>query len=98
MVTKPSELAFYPVPKLLVQRIGGHEAWGAIRAAELGDGTIECDTQGRTLQMLDLLLSEPELLASMNRHIQKARKAGVYDGAYRAVRLATGDASDELLK
>jgi UDP-N-acetylglucosamine:LPS N-acetylglucosamine transferase len=88
MVTKPSELAFYPVPKLLVQRIGGHEAWGAIRAAELGDGTLECDTQGRTLQMLDLLLSEPELLVSMNRHILTARAAGVYDGAYKAVQLA----------
>lgn len=90
MVTKPSELAFYPVPKLLVQRVGGHEAWGAIRAAELGDGTIECDTQGRTLQMLDLLLSEPELLVSMNRHILSARAAGVYDGAYKAVQLAAG--------
>lgn len=27
LVTKPSELAFYPVPKLLVRRVGGHEAW-----------------------------------------------------------------------
>ncbi|MDO9592485.1 MAG: hypothetical protein Q7I98_04735, partial [Erysipelotrichaceae bacterium] len=36
LVTKPSELAFYPVPKLMIKRVGGHEAWGAIRAAEVG--------------------------------------------------------------
>ncbi|MCR4871551.1 MAG: hypothetical protein K5859_09690, partial [Atopobiaceae bacterium] len=32
LVTKPSELSFYPVPKLMIHRVGGHEAWGAIRA------------------------------------------------------------------
>lgn len=25
LVTKPSELAFYPVPKLFIKRVGGHE-------------------------------------------------------------------------
>jgi hypothetical protein len=49
LVTKPSELAFYPVPKLMIKRVGGHEAWGAIRAAEVGDGTIECETVETTL-------------------------------------------------
>jgi hypothetical protein len=88
MVTKPSELAFYPVPKLMLKRLGGHEAWGAIRAAELGDGTIECETVERTLQMLDLMLTEPEILESMNAHILKANQAGVYDGAYEVVKLA----------
>ncbi|MBQ9002783.1 MAG: hypothetical protein IJ087_13110, partial [Eggerthellaceae bacterium] len=36
LVTKPGELAYYPVPKLMIRRVGGHEAWGAIRAAEVG--------------------------------------------------------------
>jgi hypothetical protein len=88
MVTKPSELAFYPVPKLMLKRLGGHEAWGAIRAAELGDGTIECETIERTLQMLDLMLDEPEILESMNQHILKANQVGVYHGAYEVVKLA----------
>jgi hypothetical protein len=88
MVSKPSELAFYPVPKLMLQRLGGHEAWGAIRTAELGDGTIECETLERTLQMLELLLEEPEILDSMNQHIQKANQIGVYNGAYEVVKLA----------
>jgi hypothetical protein len=87
MVTKPSELAFYPVPKLMLKRLGGHEAWGAIRTAELGDGTIECDTMERILQMLDLMLTEKEILESMNRHILKAHDAGVYNGAYEVVKL-----------
>ena len=42
LVTKPSELAFYPIPKLFLKRIGGHEKWGAIHSAEMGDGTLEC--------------------------------------------------------
>lgn len=88
MVTKPSELAFYPVPKLMLKRLGGHEAWGAIRTAELGDGTIECETVERTLQMLDLMLDEPELLESMNSHILKAYQSGVYHGAYEVIKLA----------
>lgn len=90
MVTKPSELAFYPAPKLMLKRLGGHEAWGAIRTAELGDGTIECETVERTLQMLDLMLTEPEILESMNGHILKAYQAGVYNGAYEVVKLAIG--------
>jgi len=35
LITKPSELAFYPIPKLMIKRVGGHEAWGAVRTAEI---------------------------------------------------------------
>lgn len=88
VVTKPSELAFYPVPKLLIKRVGGHEAYGALRAAEVGDGTVECDTVGRALQMLKLMLNSPEILTNMCNCIIKANKIGIYDGAYKAVELA----------
>ncbi|MBU3110129.1 DUF6937 domain-containing protein [Clostridium lacusfryxellense] len=89
LITKPSELAFYPVPKLLIKRVGGHEAWGAVRAAEVGDGTIECETVGRTLQMLDLMLNSDEILTMLCDNIIKANKIGIYNGAYKAVELAT---------
>lgn len=89
LITKPSELAFYPVPKLLIKRVGGHEAFGAIRAAEVGDGTIECETVGRTLQMLDLMLNSDEILTMLCNNIIKANKIGLYNGAYKAVELAT---------
>jgi hypothetical protein len=71
----------------MLKRLGGHEAWGAIRTAELGDGTIECDTMDRIQQMLDLMLTEPDILKSMNKHILKAHDAGVYNGAYEVVKL-----------
>ena len=58
LVTKPSELAFYPVPKLFLKRIGGHEKWGAIHSAEIGDGTREWEDVPHTLQMLDMFLNE----------------------------------------
>jgi len=88
LITKPSELAFYPIPKLLLERVGGHEAWGAIRAAEMGDGTPECRGTALTLQSLDLLLQENDLLNLYCAQIKKLRDLGLYNGAYRAVTLA----------
>lgn len=88
LVTKPSELAFYPVPKLMIKRVGGHEAWGAIRAAEVGDGTIECETVESTLQMLDIMLDDKEILTELCHNILKANTIGTYNGAYKVVELA----------
>ena len=88
LATKPSELAFYPVPKLFLKRIGGHEKWGAIHSAEMGDGTLECEDIPHTLQMLDLLLGEETIYAEMIRAILVNKSIGVYDGAYNVVKLA----------
>lgn len=88
VITKPSELAFYPVPKLLIKRVGGHEAWGAIRAAEIGDGTIECESTESTLQMLELMLKDGEVLTMLCNNIIRNNQIGIYNGAYRVVELA----------
>lgn len=88
LVTKPSELAFYPVPKLFIKRVGGHEQWGAIHAAEMGDGTLECRDIPHTIQMLELLQKEEHMLIDMCEAIQQNKQMGVYDGAYRVVELA----------
>lgn len=88
LATKPSELAYYPVPKLMLKRVGGHEAWGAVRAAEIGDGTYEVESLREIGGILELMLQEPELPAFMNRQILAAKNAGVYNGAYRVVELA----------
>lgn len=88
LVTKPSELAFYPVPKLFIKRVGGHEQWGAIHSAEIGDGTLECRDISHTIQMLELFLQESDLLNDMCENIRKNKEAGVYNGAYRVVELA----------
>lgn len=88
LITKPSELAFYPVPKLLIKRVGGHEAWGAIRSSEVGDGTLECETDDFIFQALDLLINEDDLLTMYCEHIMKQKKIGTYDGAYNVVKRA----------
>ena len=90
LLTKPSELAFYPIPKLFLKRIGGHERWGAIHSAEMGDGTLECEDVPHTLQMVDLFLEDDVLLRQMCENICKNKSQGLYDGAYRAVELAMG--------
>ena len=88
LVTKPSELAFYPVPKLFIKRVGGHEQWGAIHSAEIGDGTLECRDIPHTIQMLELFLEDGNYLKDMCDNIVANKAAGIYDGAYRVVELA----------
>lgn len=88
LITKPSELAFYPIPKLMIKRVGGHEAWGAIHSAEIGDGTIECQQTDFALQMLDLMITDKDILTLMNNNILKNKITGIYDGAKNAINLA----------
>ena len=87
LVTKPSELAFYPVPKLFIKRVGKHEMWGAIHSAEIGDGTLECRDIPHILQMVDQFL-ETDLLNEMCESIVLNKKMGIYDGAKKVVELA----------
>lgn len=88
MITKPSELSFYPVPKLFIQRVGRHEAWGAIRGSEMGDGTIETDCETDLHRTLLTFINSSDLLEMYIRHIRLNAKAGVYNGAYNAVAFA----------
>ena len=88
LITKPSELAFYPVPKLFIQRVGGHERWGAIRAAELGDATYELENLECAAQVLRLMLTEDDILSLYNEQILLNNKAGTYNGCYRIVEMA----------
>ncbi|MCM1308168.1 MAG: hypothetical protein NC223_06180 [Butyrivibrio sp.] len=88
LVTKPSELAFYPVPKLFIKRVGGHEQWGAVHSAEIGDGTLECRDIPHTLQMTELFMTERGMLRDMCEAIVKNKAAGIYDGACKVVELA----------
>lgn len=90
MITKPSELAFYPIPKIFNERVGGHEMWGAIRGAELGDGTVEARSIPQTLQAIDVMTTEDDLLQLFCEQIVKNKGIGIYDGAYKCVELATG--------
>jgi hypothetical protein len=90
LVTKPSELAFYPIPKLFIKRVGKHEMWGAIHSAEIGDGTLECRDIPHTLQMLDIFMKDDKLLREMCESIKTNHSIGLYDGAYKVVEIAMG--------
>lgn len=90
LVTKPSELAFYPVPKLFIRRVGKHEMWGAIHSAEVGDGTLECRDIPHTLQMVKLFIKDDSILNDMCKNIMTNKTIGLYDGAYKVVELAMG--------
>ena len=88
LVTKPSELAYYPIPKFFMRHIGGHEVYGAIHGQEFGDSTFECPTKKEAAVMLDRLISDKEIFIHMCDQIDKLKAQGYYDGAYECVRLA----------
>jgi len=88
MITKPSELSFYPVPKLFIQRVGRHEAWGAIRGAEIGDGTIETSSMTGLHRTLKLLVEDKDLPSLYCNQIVANNRNGMYNGAYNAIKLA----------
>ena len=89
LVTKPSELAYYPIPKVFMRHIGGHEVYGAINGREIGDSTPECPTEESINAMFDKLLEDKELFCHLCDRIDELKKQGHYDGAYECVKLAT---------
>ena len=91
LVTKPSELAYYPIPKLYMKHIGGHEVYGAIHGREFGDSTDEYPTKKGVCGALDTLLHDREIIPHLCGRINELKSQGYYDGAYRCVRLAAGE-------
>ena len=88
LITKPSELAFYPVPKLMMRHIGGHEVYGAIYAREIGDSTFECETAPALCDMIDTLIGDRAILKQLSNRIIELKNFGFYNGGYEVVRLA----------
>jgi len=88
LVCKPSELAFYALPKLHIRRVGDHEADSARRAGELGDGSLEARELDDAMDYIRLFLESPDLLTSMNEQIIANNKIGVYNGCEKAVQWA----------
>lgn len=87
LACKPSELAFYPIPKLMIRRVGDHEAYSALRASELGDGTLEVREVPLAVKYVKLFLTT-NLLEVMNKSIDDNNKIGLYDGCKNAMKLA----------
>ena len=90
LATKPSELVFYPIPKLFMKHIGGHEVYGAVHGSEAGDATVEYPTVKGICRALDMLLSDNEIIPHMCDRIDELNKQGYYNGGYECVKLAGG--------
>ena len=88
LVTKPSELVYYPIPKLFMRHIGGHEVYGAIHGREYGDATWECPDKKSANTMLDTIINDGEIISHMVDAINKLHESGYYNGAYECVKLA----------
>ncbi|MDX1960613.1 MAG: hypothetical protein SFU98_18725 [Leptospiraceae bacterium] len=88
LMTKPSELAFFPIPKIFIRRVGDHEAASAFRSMELGEGTMECREPHHALEMIKLFSDAEGIFVRMNECIIRNSREGIYDGARVAVEMA----------
>ena len=88
LITKPSELVYYPIPKIFMRHIGGHEVYGGIFGREMGDAVKECADKKSMNAMLDNLINDKEIIPLMCDRIDALKKSGLYDGAYECVKLA----------
>ncbi|TGL44566.1 hypothetical protein EHQ49_03590 [Leptospira perdikensis] len=91
LVTKPSELAFYPVPKLFIRRVGDHEAASVLRSLELGEGTVECREVIHAKELVHIFTESDDLLLRMNESVIKNIIEGIYNGSKTAVEIATAN-------
>jgi hypothetical protein len=89
LITKPSELAFFPIPKIFIRRVGDHEAASAFRSMELGEGTVECREPEHANEMIKLFDGDG-IFTRMNDCIIRNTREGIYDGAKNAVEMAMG--------
>jgi hypothetical protein len=90
LVTKPSELAFYPIPKLFIKRVGDHEQYSALYSKELGEGTLECRETSTAFETMQLFIGEDQgIFLRMNECIQKHNSNKIYDGAKVAIDYAS---------
>eukprot|EP01084_Bolivina_argentea_P303542 524084_1 len=91
LICKPSELAFYPIAKLMIRRVGDHEAYSATRASEIGDGTAEVRDIPDAIRWVEYLSDDDEkkdIFLTMNDQVVKNHSIGIYDGSKNAVKLA----------
>lgn len=92
MATKPSELAFYPIPKIFLRRVGDHEAFSAEYSNDLGEGTPECRTTEEALARIKAQIQGEN--QSMNEKVIRFSEEGLYEGAKKAVEMASRFTSD----
>merc|ERR1712087_1055293 len=92
LACKPSELAFYPIPKLMIRRVGDHEAYSALRASELGDGTLELRETSDAVAYVNLCKT-PDLLTQMNDCIIANNGIGLYNGCKKAIEISKARAN-----
>lgn len=88
LVTKPSELAFYPIPKLFIRRVGDHEEKSALYSLELGEGTVECREPEHAIDLMKVFINNKDILLRMNDCVIDYSKKEIYNGSKKAVEIA----------
>lgn len=88
LVTKPSELAFFPIPKVFIRRVGDHEEKSALYSLDLGEGSVECREPSHAFDIMNLFVSSPEVSLRMNECVIVQGEKGTYNGSKKAVEIA----------
>jgi hypothetical protein len=78
----------------MIRRVGDHEQKSALRAAELGDGTLEARTVPEIMKNVHVFLDSPQVLINMNKSIEKNHDIEIYQGLKIAVTRALDRANE----
>ncbi|MEK6883187.1 MAG: hypothetical protein AABY22_26410, partial [Nanoarchaeota archaeon] len=82
-------LAFFPIHKLFILRVGYHEAASVLRSLELGEGTVECREPKHAHELVEIFAFSNDLLLRMNEKVIKHSTDGIYNGSKVAVEMAS---------
>ncbi|HBS06643.1 MAG TPA: hypothetical protein DEA96_16860 [Leptospiraceae bacterium] len=88
LATKPSELAFYPIPRLFLRRVGDHEGYSADYGFKLGESTPERRTEKDALKDLKDWQGDSTPLKQMNETIAANHARKLYNGSTVAIERA----------
>ena len=88
LVTRPAQVAYFPVPKVLLRRLADLEIDSSNYLVELDECDAECSRPEQAADLILSMLPEDGPLIRRNEGIQRRSETGLYLGARRAVEMA----------
>lgn len=91
LVTRPSQVAFFPIPKVLLRRLADHESDSSSYFVALDESDTECSRPEKAASLILSMLPEGGPLIRRNEGILRRSESGLYLGARRVAEMVRFD-------
>ena len=88
LVSRPSQISYFPVPKVLLRRLADHESENSEYLVNLDETDPECNRPESAVITIERLIDDSSILIRRNEAIIKRASTGLYNGAKRALEIA----------